>query len=196
MAMPVAGDQVPRLGNLVTRAFGRALLAVLGWRVEGQLPNTAKFVAVGAPHKSYFDVMIGLSVVVALGLRVNWMAKHTAFKPPFGTLIKRLGGVPINRTASENVVDQMVQKIRNAARIILIVMPEGARKRAGVPVSEWKTGFYYIALNANVPILPVFIDNPGKRVIFGPTLNPTGDKAHDLAQLQTFYTNPRKEIPA
>lgn len=196
MAMPVAGDQVPRLGNMVTRTLGRALLALLGWHVEGQLPNTAKFVAVGAPHKSYFDVVIGLSVVVSLGLRVNWMAKHTAFKPPFGTMIKRLGGVPINRTASANVVDQMVQKIGQASRIILIVMPEGSRKRAGVPVSEWKTGFYYIALNANVPILPVFIDNPGKRVIFGPTLTLSGNKAQDLAQLQTFYTNPGKEIPA
>lgn len=196
MAMPVAGDQVPRLGNLVTRALGRGLLALLGWRVDGLLPNTAKFVAVGAPHKSYFDVVIGLAVVVALGLRVNWMVKHTALKPPFGIIIKRLGGVPINRTASENVVDQMVQKVQNATRIILVVMPEGSRKRAGVPVREWKTGFYYIALNAKVPILPVFIDNPGKRVIFGPMLVPSGDKAYDLAQLQLFYTHPGKDLPA
>ena len=193
MATPVAGDQAPRLGNLLTRAVGRGLLALLGWRVEGELPNLPKFVAIGAPHRSYFDVVIGLSVVVACGIRINWMAKHTAFKPPFGALIKRLGGVPINRTANFNAVEQMVQKLQNAQRLVLVVMPEGSRKRAGVPVTEWKTGFYYIALGAQAPIFPVAIDNLRKRVIFGPHLTPTGDKEVDFAQLQRFYTHALKD---
>lgn len=133
MAMPVAGDQVPRLGNVVTRALGRALLALLrAGALRGSCPNTSKFVAIGS-HKSYCNVVIGLSVVVSLGLRVNWMAKHTAFKPPFGAIIKRLGGVPINRTATANVVDQMTQKVKNATRIILVVMPEGSAQTGRCP---------------------------------------------------------------
>lgn len=186
MRIPRAGEHPPKLGNGLTRAMGRWLFALMGWHVEGELPNVPKMVAVGAPHTRNFDVMIGLAVILGLGVRINWMAKHTAFQNPFGGIMQRLGGVPINRTARFNVVEQMVQKLQATDKLILAVMPEGSRKRAGIPVDEWKTGFYYIALGAGVPILVVYIDNVQKRVVFSPPLIPSGEKAADLARIQKF----------
>jgi 1-acyl-sn-glycerol-3-phosphate acyltransferase len=190
MRIPAAGAQPPRLGNRITRFLGRGIFALLGWQVRGQLPNMPKMVAIGAPHTRNFDVVIGLTVILGLGVRISWMAKHTVFQNPFGPIMQKLGGLPINRTARFNVVEQMVQKLQQTERLILVVMPEGSRSRAGAPVSEWKTGFYYIALGAGVPITPVHIDNASRQVTFGPPLVPTGDKAADFATLQAFYANP------
>ena len=193
MRIPGAGDQPPKLGNGFTRMLGRWLFVLLGWRVQGELPNEAKMVAIGAPHARSYDVVIGLSLILGLGVRISWMAKHTAFQNPFGSIMRKFGGLPINRTARFNVVEQMVQKLQEAERLILVVMPEGSRSRAGIPVREWRTGFYYIALGANVPIAPVYVDNPNKCIIFGPALMPTGDKDADFARLQAFYSNPDRE---
>jgi len=190
MRIPAAGNLPPQLGNRFTRMLGRGLFALLGWHVEGRLPNAPKMVVIGAPHARNFDVVIALSLILGLGIRISWMAKHTVFKPPFGAIIQKLGGLPINRTARFNVVEQMVQKLQGTERLILAVAPEGSRRQAGVPVSEWKTGFYYIALGAAVPIAPVYIDYPNKRIVFGDPLLASGDKAADFAQLQRFYTNP------
>ncbi|MEZ4616441.1 MAG: lysophospholipid acyltransferase family protein [Caldilineaceae bacterium] len=190
MRIPPAGEQPPKLGNGLTRLLGRGLFALLGWHVEGELPNVPKMVAIGAPHASNFDVVIALSLILGLGVRISWMAKHTAFKPPFGTVFQKLGGLPINRTARFNMVEQMVQKLHGTKRLILAVAPEGSRSRAGIPVDEWKTGFYYIALGASVPIVPVYIDYPNKRIVFAPALTPTGDKTADFAIIQAFYANP------
>ncbi len=190
MRIPPAGKQPPKLGNGFTRMLGRGLFALLGWHVKGELPNVPKMVAIGAPHAHNFDVVIALSLILGFGVRISWMAKHTVFKPPFGWIIQKLGGVPINRTARFNVVEQMVQKLQGVEQLILAVAPEGSRRNAGVPISEWKTGFYYIALGAAVPIAPVYIDYPNKRIVFGQALIPTGNKEADFAQLQAFYTNP------
>ena len=99
--------------------------------------------------------------------------------------------IAIDRTSRHNVVEQTIQHFATHPQLIVGLMPEGTRKRAGIPVKEWKTGFYYIAKGVQVPILPIYIDNPGKRVIFGPSLMPTGDLAADLATLQQFYRNDR-----
>lgn len=194
MSIPAAGDQVPQLGNPLTRQCGRWLFSLMGWRVEGSLPNVPKMVAIGAPHTRNFDVVVGLGLVVALGVRVSWMAKHTVFRPPFRGIMRQLGGIPINRTASFNVVEQMVQKFQENNKLILIVMPEGSRSRAGIPVEEWKSGFYHIARGAGVPIFPVYVDNPQKRLILGPPLVPTEEKEVDLARLQAFYSSPVLKI--
>ena len=193
MRIPIGGDQLPNLGNGLTRALGRSIFAIMGWHVVGELANVPKMVAIGAPHTRNFDVVVGLVTVLGLGVRINWMAKHTVFQNPFGGIMQRLGGIPINRTARFNVVEQMVQKLQAADKLILVVMPEGSRSRAGVPVSEWRTGFYHIALGAAVPISPVYVDNANKRVIFGPPLYPTGNKEADFEQLQMFYSDPYQE---
>lgn len=194
MNLPIVGDALPKRNLPLFQALARFALARTGWRVEGELPNRAQFVAIAAPHTSSWDFYLGMMVILGLGVRVSWMGKASLFRWPLGGIMRWLGGIAIDRTSRHNVVEQTVQHFATHPRLIVGLMPEGSRKRAGVPVTAWKTGFYHIAQGAGVPILPLYIDNAGKRVIFGPLFTPTGDLATDLATLQRFYipTSARK----
>jgi 1-acyl-sn-glycerol-3-phosphate acyltransferase len=187
MSLPTVGDAVPKRKLPLFQDLARFALARFGWRTEGEIPNLAQFVAVGAPHASSWDFYLGMMLIIGLGVRVSWMGKDSLFRWPLGGIMRWLGGIAIDRTSRHNVVEQTVQHFATHPQLIVGLMPEGTRKRAGIPVKEWKTGFYYIAKGANVPILPIYIDNPGKRVSFGPVLTPTGDLDADLATLQQFY---------
>lgn len=187
MSLPTVGDAVPKRKLPLFQALACFALARFGWRTEGEIPNLAQFVAVGAPHASSWDFFLGMMLIIGLGVRVSWMGKASLFRWPLGGIMRWLGGIAIDRTSRHNVVEQIVQHFATHPQLIVGLMPEGTRKRAGVPVKEWKTGFYYIAKGAHVPILPIYIDNPGKRVIFGSVLMPTGDLEADLATLQQFY---------
>lgn len=193
MIMPRIGDALPKRHMPLLQALARFAFGRLGWQVEGNVPNLRQFVAIGAPHTSSGDFFLAMMVIFGLGLRVSWMAKHTLFRWPLGPIMRWLGGLAIDRTGRHKVVDQVIEAFATQPKLIVALMPEGSRKRAGSPVKEWKTGFYYIALGAKVPILPLFLDNPGKRVIFGSPLTPTGAIEADLAQLQQFYTAARRQ---
>lgn len=188
MTMPSVGAAPPKRHMPLLQTLARFAFARLGWRIEGTVPNLPQFVAVGAPHASSWDFFLGMMLILGLGLRVSWMGKHTLFRWPLGSIMRWLGGLAIDRTGRHNVVDQVVNAFATHPKLIVGLMPEGSRKRAGIPVKAWKTGFYYIALGAKVPILPLYLDNQGKQVRFGPLLTPTGDIEADLAQLQHFYT--------
>jgi 1-acyl-sn-glycerol-3-phosphate acyltransferase len=191
MSLPVVGEALPKRNLPLFQPLARFALARFGWRTEGELPNLAQFVAVGAPHTSSWDFFLAMMLIIGLGVRVSWMGKASLFRWPLGGIMRWLGGIAINRTSRHNVVEQTIQHFATHPQLIVGLMPEGTRKRAGIPVKEWKTGFYYIAQGVQVPILPIYIDNPGKRVIFGPSLMPTGDLAADLATLQQFYRTDR-----
>lgn len=191
MSLPVVGEALPKRNLPLFQPLARFALARFGWRTEGEIPNLAQFVAVGAPHASSWDFYLGMMLIIGLGVRVSWMGKDSLFRWPLGGIMRWLGGIAIDRTSRHNVVEQTVQHFATHPQLIVGLMPEGTRKRAGIPVKEWKTGFYYIAKGAHVPILPIYIDNPGKRVIFGPALTPTGDLDADLATLQQFYSEHR-----
>ena len=181
--MPQLGDQVPPWGYGWTRAMGRWVLKVWGWRIVGNFPNRSKFVAVVAPHTSNVDFFVGLAVIVGMGLRASWMAKHTLFYPPMGWLMKSLGGIPINRTAQHGVVEQMVEAFEQRDHLILGVTPEGTRSR----VEEWKTGFHRIARAAGLPVLLVYFDYPTKRFGFGPLMETTEALDDDMRRIREFY---------
>lgn len=188
MSFPKPGNALPKRQTPLLSALARWAFARSGWRIDGEIPNLAKFVAVAAPHTSSWDFFLGMMIIFGLGLRVSWMAKHSLFRPPIGGIMRWLGGLSIDRTGRHKVVDQMIAIFANQPALILGLMPEGSRKRAGVPVREWKTGFYYIAQGAGVPILPIRLDNANRSVHFGPLLIPTGNLEADLATLQQFYT--------
>jgi 1-acyl-sn-glycerol-3-phosphate acyltransferase len=165
------------------RRVYRACVEASGWRLEGELPDVPKLVLIVAPHSSWWDGIWGLLFKVAMGLDIAFMAKRELFRWPLGGLLRRLGGVPIARGEKGDVVRQMVERFQHTERLWLGIEPEGTRKA----VKRWKSGFWHIAAQAGVPILPAYFDYPRKVIGLGPLFYPTADKDADIAALRAFY---------
>jgi len=190
MDIPEPGPSVPRRGGPLRAAIGRAILRLTGWRIEGALPDRPKLVITAAPHSSNWDFIIGIAVVFALRLDIHFIGKAELFRGPLGALMRWLGGMPVDRHHPGGFVEQMVEAFAKHDRLLLAVAPEGTRK----PVDRWKSGFYRIALGAEVPIVPGYFDNGRKRVGFGAAVLPTGDAERDIAELRAFYAPiPRRD---
>ena len=185
------GDLVPRRGNFVTFTIARVLLLLTGWRFEGELPNLKQFVMIVAPHTSNWDFPVGVMAMFALGIRGTFLGKNTLFKRPFGFIFRWLGGVPVDRSSSHNVVDQTIEYFRQTDRLILALSPEGTRKK----IPQWRTGFYWVAVGAGVPIVPVAFDFPRKRYILHPPQVMTGDADRDIAHLRSFFSASQARRP-
>jgi 1-acyl-sn-glycerol-3-phosphate acyltransferase len=183
MEVPTLGPAVPRRGNAVSRAIGRAGLKLAGWRFEGVVPDEPKFVIIVVPHTSNWDFIVGVEALFALGFRISFLAKHTLFRWPLGVFMRWLGGMPVKRTMRQDRVADSVAAFESATQLILAVTPEGTRKR----VAEWKTGFYHVAHGAHVPIVPVAFDY-GPRVVrlYAPFWT-TGDAHSDIRRLKDLY---------
>lgn len=179
----VVGEAIPRRGNRLSHALALGILGIIGWRISGELPNAPKLMLVGAPHTSNWDMFFSMVAVFALGLRLSFMAKHTIFRWPFGRLSRWLGGIPVDRRASHGLVGQMVAQFQQREKFVLAVLPEGTRSKT----KGWKTGFYHIAWEAQVPMAMVMFDYGRKRINFGPTFQPTGDLEADLPKIQALF---------
>jgi len=183
MFLPSLGPNVPRRGGPIRAAIGRGILRSCGWGAEGALPDLPKFIIIAAPHSSNWDFVLGIALIFALRLDIRFIGKAELFRGPFGWVMRSLGGIPVERSHPEGVVEQAVVRFAQEARLVLAIAPEGTRK----PVARWKSGFYRIALGAGVPIVPGYFDNARKMVGFGPAFTPTGDAEADLATLRAFY---------
>jgi 1-acyl-sn-glycerol-3-phosphate acyltransferase len=171
--------------NTLLRGFSVAFLRITGWEVQGSLPpDGAKCVLIAAPHTSNWDLPYTLMVAFALRLNIYWMGKEQIFKPPFRDVMMWLGGIPVQREKSTNLVAASAEAIKAAdGPLQLIVPPEGTRSCTRF----WKTGFYYIALGANVPIVMAYMDYERKVAGLGPVFLPTGDIDADTAAIKAFY---------
>jgi 1-acyl-sn-glycerol-3-phosphate acyltransferase len=171
--------------NTLFRAMSKGFLKATGWTVEGSLPTSAtKSVLIAAPHTSNWDLPYTLMVAFSLRLNIYWMGKQSIFRWPFGGLMKWLGGIPVNREQSTNLVSASAQAIQDASGSLqLVVPPEGTRSKT----RYWKTGFYYIALGAKVPIVMAYMDYAHKRSGLGPIFEPTGDVEEDMTAIKAFY---------
>ncbi len=171
--------------NTLLRGFSIAFLRLTGWKIEGSLPpDGQKCVLIAAPHTSNWDLPYTLMVAFALRLRIYWMGKEQIFKPPFRGLMMWLGGIPVQRESANNLVAASVQAIQAAdGPLQLVVPPEGTRSK----VRYWKTGFYYIATGAGVPIVLAYMDYERKLSGLGPVFHPSGDLEADMARIQAFY---------
>ncbi len=176
-------DEIPQRGNRLTHFLGSSFMALTGWRTAGKLPPLSKFVMIMAPHTSNMDFMVGMGPMFALGLRVSFMAKSSLFWEPFGRYLRWVGAVPIDRSAPGGSVREAVKEFEKRERFILVITPEGTRKK----VERWKTGFYFIACQAGVPIVPLTFDYSKREIRFGSPLNPSNDKEKDLATLKSFF---------
>lgn len=177
--------QAPRKGNAITRWIGRRLLALLGWRADGELPNTPKLIVAAAPHTSNWDFILAMLVVLSLGLRASYLMKKEAFFWPFAGLFKWLGGVPVERRQSGGMVGSLTQWFNSQEKAWLLITPEGTRTR----VEKYKTGFLRVAESANVPVMLVAWDYPTKRVVLEKVWTLTGDHDKDCAAIRQYLTN-------
>jgi 1-acyl-sn-glycerol-3-phosphate acyltransferase len=186
----LADPQVPAMGPNLQRAhgriaawLGRTAMALSGWRFEGEVPDVRKLVLIVAPHTSNWDFLVGLQAKLALRLGGVFIGKHTLFRWPLGVFMRWIGGIPVDRNAAAGFASGVARELREAERMTVVLAPEGTRKR----VEQWKSGFYRIAHEAGVPILPCGFDYPRKVVFFKPLFHTTGDYEKDLARLRSYF---------
>lgn len=169
-------------------------LRLAGWAYEGDVPPEKKYVALAVPHTSNWDGLLLVLLLRSIGLEMEWMLKDTWMRGPLKPVMRSLGAVGIDRSRARNVVDQMVDEFRRRDAFVLGIPPEGTRSR----VEYWKSGFYHIALGANVPVVPGYLDFARKRAGLGRAIPMTGDVRADMDALRAFYAerNPAAYAPS
>jgi 1-acyl-sn-glycerol-3-phosphate acyltransferase len=178
--------------NPILRFICAGLLKIGGWQVIGTPPPYHKYVLVAAPHTSNWDFALFILIAGYFGIRPSFTAKDSLFRPaPMGWFMRAIGGVAIDRSKSNNLVTQAVEAFHSHEEFILLVTPEGTRKWS----PRWKTGFYHIAMGAEVPIGLSFVDYEKKIGGFGPILIPGGDMEQDLLTIQAFYADKKGKFP-
>jgi len=175
-------DFLPRRGNAISRWAGRTILRLGGWRYQVDIPDAPQFVVAGAPHTSNQDAIWAIAFILASGLELHFMAKAEAFPAWVGWFVRAVGGIAVNRQSPDGLVGQMVAEFQKREKFILIVAPEGTRKK----VDRWKSGFYRIAQAADVPIVLGYLDYPKRMVGIGPTFQTTGDMEADMAAMRLY----------
>jgi len=163
--------------------LARISMRLLGWRIDGTLPNLPKFILIGAPHTSNWDFLLFLGVIFSLRANVRFMGKAELFRFPVGWFFRYCGGVPVDRKKSTGLVEQMVKVCNKSEQFILTIAPDGTRHR----VTEWKRGFYHIAKIAGIPIVTAVVDGRHKTVRIGRVFHPTGDIEADMKIIKKVF---------
>lgn len=165
---------------------------MMGWKIVGTInADLKKCVMMVMPHTSAHDFYLGIFTRGIIGLEMNWVGKKELFRFPFGFYFKYMGGEPLDRTGGLNKVDSIAAIFQRKETFRLAVAPEGTREK----VTELKTGFYYIALKANVPIIPVTFNFGKKEVNLGTPLMPSGNFEADMDILKKHYIGVEGKIP-
>jgi len=152
--------------------------------VDATLPEAKKYVLVGAPHTSNWDFIFGLSTLYYLRLKVSWMAKDSLFRWPLGYIMRGLGGMPVKRDRAHGVVEQMVENLDKSSELIVGLAAKGTRKKT----EYWKSGFYWIAYKAKVPIVFCGLDYKNKTIHINFTILPTGNVKKDMDKIRMYYS--------
>ena len=168
------------------RPFVVGIWYLTGWRMENPFPSDIpKYVTLGVPHTSNWDYWQFVCMAFYSKRRPKVTIKDSFFVGPLGWFLKMTGGIPINRSKSQNLVEQLTKRFNNSERMVLVFTPEGTRSAS----DHWRTGFYYTALSANVPIVPAYIDYRRKRAGAGEPIVPTGDLQADFEKIKAFYSD-------
>jgi 1-acyl-sn-glycerol-3-phosphate acyltransferase len=175
--------QVPQLAPSLPGRLCRWILRRSGWRIVGEFPDVPKLVLVAAPHSSNWDAVWGILFKVALRLDLHFVGKREAFFWPLGPILRSVGGIPIDRHGAHDVVAQMRAQFATHERFWFGLAPEGTRKK----VTKWKSGFWRIAHEAQVPILPIYFHYPDKAIGVLPLFWPSDDPVADMARLRALY---------
>lgn len=166
---------------------------ILGWKVTGfsNFDSVKKAIIIAAPHTSWHDFYMGILLRSVLGLQTNYVGKKTLFKFPYGWIFRLLGGAPVERRKNENQVEAIARLFQEKEIFRMTMAPEGTRKK----VAEWRTGFYYIAKAAKVPIIMFTLDFGKKENRFSEPFYPTDDKDADFKFMHNFYNGVIGKVP-
>ena len=165
---------------------------ILGWKLVGDFPkDIKKYVVIAAPHTSWHDFPIGILARNTSKIKINFIGKNSLFKGPFGFIFKSLGGTPVDRSKSNNSVDAIIDVFNGKEEFRLALSPEGTRKK----VTNWKTGFYYIAKGAQVPIVLATLDFGKKQVKISEPYYTTDDKDKDFEYFYSFFDSDMAKVP-
>lgn len=167
-----------------TQTLARTILRLTSWKLETNLPPASKYVLVGAPHTSGWDLWHALLIAHGAGIKIHWVGKDSLFRQPLGAFMRWLGGIPVARHTRSNFVEQIIAAFNRVEQMVLAIAPEGTRKVAG----HWRTGFYYIAAGARVPIALGYVDYRTRTLGIGDHFMPSGDIQADFARIRQFYT--------
>ena len=174
------------------QAISRFILRIFGWQADLAVQISDKCVLVGAPHTTNWDFPLAILGMAAMGIKFNWVAKHTLFRWPAGYIMRLLGGIPLDRkTGGANFAIKAVESFHDFDRFILAIAPEGTRHKT----EYWKAGFYKIALKSGVPIALGYVDFKSKTVGIGKVFLPSGDQAKDFALIRHFYNDKKGKYP-
>ncbi len=176
------------------RFLSNSIMRLIGWKVEGALPNLPKYLIIGAPHTSNWDFLLFLATIFHLKVDARYMGKAELFRGPFGWFFYWCGGIPVDRKKSQGLVEQMVEACNNSVKFILTIAPEGTRHK----VKEWKRGFYHIAKGAGLPLVTAKVDGKNKAMRVGDIFHLTDDMEADMKSIQELFkgmvgVNPRKK---
>lgn len=182
LALPPSAPRMPR--NRFVEWLGRAILRAGGWRMVGGFPDIPKAVVIAAPHSSNWDGLYGFAAKVGMGVKLSILGKDSLLRiPVLGAILRWQGVIPVDRSAPHGVVGQAAAAIRDAERMWYAIAPEGTRKR----VERWKPGFWHIARNAGVPVIPAYFDYANKVIGIGPPFELGDDMHADIARIQRWY---------
>ena len=174
------------------QALSRFILRIFGWQDELAVQMVDKSVLVGAPHTTNWDFPLTILGMSAMGIKFNWVAKHTLFMWPLGYIMRSLGGIPLDRrSGGTGFAIKAVESFHELDRFVLAIAPEGTRHRT----AYWKAGFYKIATKSNVPIAMGYVDYKKKIIGIGKLFMPTGDKDKDFALVRDFYLDISGKYP-
>ena len=177
--------------NILLYWIARVWFWVFGWETEGEPPQAARAVIIAAPHTSNWDMPHMMAAAWIFRMKISWMGKHSLFKPPLGWILKPLGGVSVDRRAPQGAVKAIASSFERDDRLFLAVPPSGTRQRR----DKWKSGFYWIATEAHVPIVAGYLDFSRKRACLGYMFEPTGDVRADMDRLREFYAPIKGKFP-
>jgi 1-acyl-sn-glycerol-3-phosphate acyltransferase len=186
-----AGDHPGPKTPWILYWVGRAWMWVFGWQIEGQAPQVPKGIVIAAPHTSNWDLPHMLAASFVFRLRLSWLGKHTLFRGPFGRLFRALGGLPIDRRSPHGAVKGVADLFTGVDKLMIAVPPSGTRSKR----DYWKSGFYWIAHTAEVPVIFGYLDYGRRRAGLGTLMMPTGDVRADMDVIRAFYADKRGKNP-
>jgi 1-acyl-sn-glycerol-3-phosphate acyltransferase len=171
--------------------MGKTFMRLAGWHIDDRLTRVPKMVVLYAPHTTNWDFVYMLMTAYAIGLHPSWMGKKELFWGPLGWVLKRTGGISVDRSGKHNVVEQTAEKIRQRKETVLGIAPEATRSKAGY----WRSGFYHIARLAGVPVTFAYLDYPSKTAGIVDGFTPSGDMEADMQIIRAFYQSKRGKYP-